>query len=233
MPRTTRSAIRLGVLTATCAAGLLLAGPAVAVEATGAVPSPVLNTPCLVEVELPPPYTCDPATTLVTLLPGQTEPATLIPEPTPRATTVSPSPTASQQATRTPTPAAGRTLTTPPVAPAPAAGPGMSAGLAPALPAAPSNLIGQRVGPAPLSGAPAAPLPLTALPPVQALSAVQDPLLAVGDAAAAGGGSPLSAMSGSALPGLLVVLATAAVAAVGVGNVRAWQLRQLPVRRRR
>lgn len=68
------------------------------------------------------------------------------------------------------------------------------------------------------------PSPLVAnLPATTALSAVQAPLLAVGDDAASGSGFTLAGLSSRALPGLLVVLATALVAAVGAGNLRYWQ----------
>jgi hypothetical protein len=68
-------------------------------------------------------------------------------------------------------------------------------------------------------------LPLADLPPAQALAVIQSPLLAAGDDAAAGGGLLLTGLSGRAVPGLLVVLATALVAAVGAGNIRQWQER--------
>jgi hypothetical protein len=64
---------------------------------------------------------------------------------------------------------------------------------------------------------------LANLPAATALSAVQAPLLAVGDDAANGGGFTLAGLSSRALPGLLVVLATALVATVGAGNLRYWQ----------
>jgi hypothetical protein len=68
------------------------------------------------------------------------------------------------------------------------------------------------------------PQPLLAnLPPTAQIAAVQAPLLAVGDQAAAGGGFTLAGLSSKALPGLLVVLATALVASVGAGNLRYWQ----------
>jgi hypothetical protein len=58
------------------------------------------------------------------------------------------------------------------------------------------------------------------------LSSVQAPLLAAGeDAGRGGGGTMLAAYGGYALPGLLVVLATAIVGAVGAGNIRVWQSR--------
>jgi hypothetical protein len=70
------------------------------------------------------------------------------------------------------------------------------------------------------------PSPLLAnLPATQAIAAVQAPLLAAGDEAAAGGGFTLAGLSSKALPGLLVVLATALVAAVAAGNLRVWQER--------
>jgi hypothetical protein len=49
-------------------------------------------------------------------------------------------------------------------------------------------------------------------------------MLAAGEDAA-GGGTVLAAFGGYALPGLLVVLATAIVGVVGAGNVRVWQAR--------
>jgi hypothetical protein len=70
------------------------------------------------------------------------------------------------------------------------------------------------------------PSPLIAnLPATTALSAVQAPLLAVGNDAAGSSGFTLAGLSSRALPGLLVVLATALVAAVGAGNLRYWQER--------
>jgi hypothetical protein len=76
------------------------------------------------------------------------------------------------------------------------------------------------------------PSPLVAdLPVATAIASVQAPLLAAGSDAASGGGFTLAGLSGKALPGLLVVLATALVAAVGAGNLRIWQER-FPLRRR-
>ncbi len=72
---------------------------------------------------------------------------------------------------------------------------------------------------------------LASLPPNAALASVQAPLLAVGNDAAGGGGFTLVGLDSRALPGFLVVLATALVAAVGAGNMRAWQER-LPQWRR-
>jgi hypothetical protein len=58
------------------------------------------------------------------------------------------------------------------------------------------------------------------------LAAVQAPLIAAGQAAASQADSGLfSRFGGKALPGLLVVIGTALVAAVGAGNLRAWQTR--------
>ncbi len=67
------------------------------------------------------------------------------------------------------------------------------------------------------------PSPLIAAPEAR-LAAVQAPLIAAGEKAGNDSGSFLARFAnGKALPGLLVVLATAAVAAVGAGNIRAWQ----------
>lgn len=66
---------------------------------------------------------------------------------------------------------------------------------------------------------------LANLPAATALSSVQAPLLAVGNDAANGGGFTLAGLSSRALPGLLVVLATALVSTVGAGNLRYWQER--------
>lgn len=77
-----------------------------------------------------------------------------------------------------------------------------------------------------LSNLNAVPSPLLASQPAAQLAAVQAPLLAAGEDA--GSGSPstvLSSFGGYALPGLLVVLATAVVGVVGAGNVRVWQAR--------
>jgi hypothetical protein len=58
------------------------------------------------------------------------------------------------------------------------------------------------------------------------LAAVQAPLIAAGQEAASQADNGLfTRFGGKALPGLLVVLATAMVAAVGAGNLRAWQAR--------
>jgi hypothetical protein len=58
------------------------------------------------------------------------------------------------------------------------------------------------------------------------LSAVQAPLIAAGQRAATQADSGLfTRFGGKALPGLLVVIGTALVAAVGAGNLRAWQAR--------
>jgi hypothetical protein len=70
------------------------------------------------------------------------------------------------------------------------------------------------------------PSPLLASQPAAQLAAVQAPLLAAGEDAGSGGGSTvLTSFGGYALPGLLVVLATAVVGVVGAGNVRVWQAR--------
>jgi len=66
---------------------------------------------------------------------------------------------------------------------------------------------------------------LAGLPINSAIAKVQEPLLAAGDDAAQGGGFALAGLSSKALPGLLVVLATALVAAVGAANIRTWQER--------
>ena len=67
------------------------------------------------------------------------------------------------------------------------------------------------------------PSPLLATPEGK-LSAVQAPLIAAGERAASAADSGLfTRFGGKALPGILVVIATAMVAAVGAGNLRAWQ----------
>lgn len=71
----------------------------------------------------------------------------------------------------------------------------------------------------------AVPSPLLANQPASELAAVQAPLLAAGEQAGQGGSTVLASFGGYALPGLLVVLATAVVATVGAGNVRVWQAR--------
>ncbi len=71
------------------------------------------------------------------------------------------------------------------------------------------------------------PSPLLAAPESK-LAAVQAPLIAAGENAsrAADTSSPFSRFVGNkALPGLLIIIATAMVAAVGAGNLRAWQAR--------
>jgi hypothetical protein len=70
----------------------------------------------------------------------------------------------------------------------------------------------------------AIPSPLLANQPASQLAAVQAPLLAAGESAGQGG-TVLASFGSYALPGLLVVLATAVVATVGAGNVRVWQAR--------
>jgi hypothetical protein len=93
------------------------------------------------------------------------------------------------------------------------------------------TLAAMRAAPLPIgsAGSPLSaymPTPVLAnLPPNAALAAVQAPLLAAGDDAAGSGGFSLAGLDSKALPGLLVVLATALVAAVGAGNLRAWQER--------
>ena len=60
------------------------------------------------------------------------------------------------------------------------------------------------------------------------LAAVQAPLIAAGEQAAqaADDNSPLARFAGNkALSGILIIIATALVAAVGAGNIRAWQAR--------
>ncbi|MDQ1635066.1 MAG: hypothetical protein QOJ32_1875, partial [Frankiaceae bacterium] len=70
------------------------------------------------------------------------------------------------------------------------------------------------------------PSPLLASQPAAQLVAVQAPLLAAGEDAGSGTTSTvLTSFGGYALPGLLVVLATAVVGVVGAGNVRVWQTR--------
>lgn len=66
-------------------------------------------------------------------------------------------------------------------------------------------------------------VPLASLPPASQIAAVQAPLLAAGEDAAGGGGFALASLGGRALPGLLVVLATALVASIGAANIRVWQ----------
>jgi hypothetical protein len=68
------------------------------------------------------------------------------------------------------------------------------------------------------------PSPLLAAPEAK-LAAVQAPLIAAGDRASKQADSLFSRFGGKALPGILVILATALVAAVGAGNLRAWQAR--------
>jgi hypothetical protein len=67
------------------------------------------------------------------------------------------------------------------------------------------------------------PSPLLAAPDSK-LAAVQAPLIAAGERASRQG-SPFARFGGKALPGILIILATAMVAAVGAGNLRAWQAR--------
>jgi len=67
------------------------------------------------------------------------------------------------------------------------------------------------------------PSPLLAAPETR-LAAVQAPLIAAGERASREG-SPFARFGGKALPGILIILATAMVAAVGAGNLRAWQAR--------
>jgi hypothetical protein len=77
-----------------------------------------------------------------------------------------------------------------------------------------------------LSNLNAVPSPLLASQPAAQLAAVQAPLLAAGEDAGSGSTSTvLASFGGYALPGLLVVLATAVVGVVGAGNVRVWQAR--------
>lgn len=68
------------------------------------------------------------------------------------------------------------------------------------------------------------PSPLLAAPETK-LAAVQAPLIAAGASASRSADSVLRGFADKALPGLLVVLGTAMVAAVGAGNLRAWQAR--------
>ncbi|HEX4430967.1 MAG TPA: hypothetical protein VHZ96_16990 [Frankiaceae bacterium] len=69
------------------------------------------------------------------------------------------------------------------------------------------------------------PSPLLAGPETK-LAAVQAPLIAAGERASKQADDSLFSRFGNkALPGILVVLATAMVAAVGAGNLRAWQAR--------
>jgi hypothetical protein len=71
------------------------------------------------------------------------------------------------------------------------------------------------------------PLPQLAAPDTK-LAAVQAPLIAAGEQAAqaADDNSPLARFAGNkALSGLLIIIATALVASVGAGNIRAWQAR--------
>jgi hypothetical protein len=68
------------------------------------------------------------------------------------------------------------------------------------------------------------PSPLLAAPETR-LAAVQAPLIAAGDQASKQADSLFSRFGSKALPGILVILATGLVAAVGAGNLRAWQAR--------
>jgi hypothetical protein len=68
------------------------------------------------------------------------------------------------------------------------------------------------------------PSPLLAAPETR-LAAVQAPLIAAGNRASTQADSLFSRFGSKALPGILVILATALVAAVGAGNLRAWQAR--------
>jgi hypothetical protein len=70
----------------------------------------------------------------------------------------------------------------------------------------------------------------SALPPLLAsgpsqLTAVQAPLLALAQSNGSGSSFNLMGLRGGSLPGLLVVLATALVAAVGAGNLHHWRTR--------
>lgn len=77
----------------------------------------------------------------------------------------------------------------------------------------------------------AIPSPLLAAPEAK-LAAVQAPLIAAGERAARQADDSLFSRFGNkALPGILVILATAMVAAVGAGNLRAWQARLAAKRR--
>jgi hypothetical protein len=71
----------------------------------------------------------------------------------------------------------------------------------------------------------AIPSPLLANQPASQLASIQAPLLAAGEDAGKNGGTMLASFGGYALPGMLVVLATAIVGTVGAGNVRVWQAR--------
>ncbi len=66
------------------------------------------------------------------------------------------------------------------------------------------------------------PSPLIASPESK-LAAVQAPLIAAGERASRKADSVFARFGGQALPGILVVLGTALVAAVGAGNLRTWQ----------
>jgi hypothetical protein len=74
-------------------------------------------------------------------------------------------------------------------------------------------------------------IPLASLPPAYQVAAIQAPLLAASEDAAAGGGFTLAGLGSRALPGLLVVLATALVASIGAANIRVWQDRLTAFRR--
>lgn len=68
----------------------------------------------------------------------------------------------------------------------------------------------------------AIPAPELASPDTK-LAAVQAPLIAAGERASQAASSPFSRFGSKALPGILIVLATGMVAAVGAGNLRVWQ----------
>lgn len=105
------------------------------------------------------------------------------------------------------------------------------AGDLPSLAATRSVAVRRVLGPGAVQSPELAGLQTTTLPPVQAVAAVQKPLLAAGQQSAEGGGFRLLSLSGRTLPGILIALATAIVAAVGAGNVRAWQTRAVGRRR--
>ena len=117
--------------------------------------------------------------------------------------------------------------------------PGSGSGVLSAAAFLPGSGLASFVDPGSSSISPLAdtiPSPLVAAPESK-LAAVQAPLIAAGDRASRQADSLLTGFGGKALPGILVILATAMVAAVGAGNLRAWQSRLVsapfPFRRRR
>ena len=200
------------------------------------------------------PTPATPAVPTPTPPPATPAPPVAAPAPSPAPSTSPQAPASVPTGSATPPVVVPKTATTPSAGNRASAQPGTMLAADQAPVAQPAPTLGSLVAPTPtlasdapptlaamsrpqnvpapqLAGDPAGDVPLAYLPLVQTVAAVQGPLLAAGDGAATGGGFRLGSVDSAVLPGLLVIIGTALVAAVGAGNVRVWHARLLARRR--